>query len=221
MACSAVARTAASSGRPRNDQRRGLPLALCQRQHLVAVSVGDASLIENRHAVVQAFQPFGFGREAVKLRVAYRDMQPLFEYLAAARQLVIELDHAASDVEHDSGLALVHRDHTNNGALTAEIQPVQAVRGHQRRFPLTPRQEPARGPWRRVRVLHRADKVTLPIPQPQRRQRARALRHLHELLAERPEPGRTRRPRTERQRSLVNCGLGPRLHGRLQTWHSQ
>ena len=108
------------SGCANRYQRRGLPLALCQRQHLVAVTIGDASLIENRHAVVQAFQAFRFGRQAVKLRVTYRDMQPLFEYLAAARQLVIELDHAAGDVEHDSGLA---RSSTATTHTTAPSPP--------------------------------------------------------------------------------------------------
>ena len=46
----------------------------------------------------------------MKLRVPRRDHQPFLEHLAARRQLLVELHHAAGDVEHDAGLPLVDSD---------------------------------------------------------------------------------------------------------------
>jgi hypothetical protein len=71
-----------------------------------------------------------------------------------------------------------------------------------------------------VRVLHRADEVRLPVPQPQRRQRTRTLRHANELLAKRSAPCRPGRPWPKRQRTVVSSRFWSRFHDMLPAWDS-
>src|SRR6476646_5890531 len=145
----------------------------------------------------------------------------VLEHLAARRQLLVELHHAAGDVEHDAGLPLADSDNANRGTFSAAEKFVGAPRGPHARLALTARQHPSRRTRLRIRVEHTAHQLDPPRPQPQRRQRASALRDADELLAEHREPGRTGRPRAEGQRTWLNRSLGPHLHDRLQTWRSQ
>ena len=130
------------AGRADAEQRRGLPLALGQRQDFVGVTGHDADFVEDREREVEPFEPLGLSGQADERRATLGHVQPVLVDTDPGGQVLVQLDHAGGGAEHDSGLPLVGRGDHDGRAFLTEHEVVQTERGDERGLALTSRHHP-------------------------------------------------------------------------------
>ena len=175
--------------RSRDRQGQGLRALARNRGHRLPHGLRhDVHLIDDQQRRIPPMQRSRVRGQRHQSRIVLRDHQPVLVDVRPCQQLRRQLDHPPRQVEGDTRLPLIRRDHQHLSRHVPSEHLSHRQSRSQRRLPVRPRQRhQRRADPRSERAL---DDLLLEVPQLDQLTRAHALRSDTELLDERDPPSR-------------------------------